>query len=76
MRKMITKSLELICQIAIVVFVIGGLVGGWNAGGFFGGIAGLIGAFLFSVVFFGALFVLLEIAENTKRTAEALERKG
>jgi len=76
MRNMITKSLELICQIAIVVFVIGGLVAGWNAGGFFGGIAGLIGAFLFSVVFFGALFVLLEIAENTRRTAEALERQS
>jgi len=75
MRNMITKSLELICQIAIVVFVLGGLIGGWNAGGFLGGIAGLIGAFLFSVVFFGALFVLLEIAENTRRTAEALERQ-
>jgi hypothetical protein len=76
MRNMIVTSLELICQIAIVVFVIGGLIGGWNSGGFLGGIAGLIGAFLFSVVFFGALFVLLEIAENTRRTAEALERKG
>lgn len=75
MRNLITKSLELICQIAIVVFVVGGLVAGWNFGGFFAGIAGLTGAFLFSVVFFGALFVLLEIAENTRRTAEALERR-
>ena len=76
MRNMIVKSLELICQIAIVVFVISGLIGGWNQGGFLGGIAGMIVAFLFSVVFFGALFILLEIAENTRRTAEALEREG
>ena len=76
MRNMITKSLELICQVAIVVFVLGGLIAGWNEGGFFGAIAGLIGSFLVSVVFFGALFVLLEIADNTRRTAEALERQG
>jgi len=75
MRNLITKSLELICQIAIVVFVLGGLIGGWSQGGFLAGIAGMIGAFLFSIVVFGALFVLLEIADNTRRTAEALERQ-
>lgn len=76
MRNMITKSLEIICQIAIVVFVLGGLIAGWNQGGFFGAIGGLIGSFLVSVVFFGALFVLLEISDNTRRAAEALERQG
>jgi uncharacterized membrane protein len=76
MRQMITKSLELICQIAIVVFLLGGLISGWQWGGFFGAIGGLIGAFIFSVTFFGALFVLLDISDHTRRTAEALEKKG
>ena len=49
MRQMITKSLELICQIAIVVMLLGGLISGWQMGGFFGAIGGLIGAFIFSV---------------------------
>ena len=76
MRRFISKSLELICQIAIVVMLIAGLIGGWQEGGFLGGIGGLIAAFLFSVVFFGALFVLLDISDNTRRTAEALERQN
>jgi uncharacterized membrane protein len=76
MRRFFSKSLEIICQIAIVVMLIAGLIGGWQAGGFFAGIGGLIGAFLFSVVFFGALFVLLDIAEYTRRTAEALEKQN
>lgn len=74
MRSFITKSLEIICQIAIIVMLLGGLIGGWQSGGMLGGIGGLIGAFLFSIVFFGALFVLLDIAEFTRRTAEALEK--
>ena len=76
MRKFFAKSLEIICQIAIVVMLLGGLIGGWQSGGFLGGIAGLIGAFLFSVVFFGALFVLLDIVDHTRRTAEALEKQS
>jgi len=75
MRQLITKSLEIICQIAIVVILLGGLISGWRMGGFFGGIGGLVGAFIFSVVVFGTLFILLDIADYTRRTAEALERK-
>lgn len=75
MRKFITKSLEIICQIAIVVLLLGGFIGGWQSGGFGNAIGGLLGAFLISVVFFGALFVLLDIAEYTRRTAEALEKQ-
>jgi hypothetical protein len=75
MRSFIAKSLEIICQIAIVVMLLAGLIGGWGRDGFWGAILGLIGAFLFSVVFFGALFVLLDISDNTRRTAEALENR-
>jgi len=76
MRSFVTRSLEVICQIAIVLLLISGFIGGWQSGGFFGAIGGLIGAFLLSVVFFGALFILLDIADNTRRTAEALESRG
>ena len=76
MRQLVTKSLELICQIAIVVMLLGGLVSGWQYGGFFGAIGGLVFSFIFAVVFFGALFILLDIADYTRRTAEALECKG
>ena len=76
MRQLITKSLEIICQIAIVVMLLGGLVSGWQYGGFFGAIGGLIFSFIFAVVFFGALFILLDIADYTRRTAEALEQRG
>jgi uncharacterized membrane protein len=76
MRNFITKSLEIICQIAIVVMLLAGFIGGWQAGGFFAAIGGLIGALLFSIVFFGALFVLLDISEFTRRTAEALEKQN
>ncbi len=75
MRAFFSKSLEVVCQIAIVVLLLSGFFGGWQAGGFFGAIGGLLGAFLFSVVIFGALFVLLDIADNTRRSAEALENQ-
>ena len=75
MRKFITTSLDLICQVAIVLLLVAGIGAGWQNGGFFGAIGGLIGAFLLSVVFFGALFVLLDISDNTRRVAEAMERQ-
>jgi uncharacterized membrane protein len=75
MRSFISKSLEVICQLAIVILLLSGFFGGWQSGGFIGAIGGLIVAFVVSVVFFGALFILLDIAENTRRTAEALEKQ-
>ncbi len=75
MRRFITTSLDVICQVAIVLLLIVGLGAGWENGGLFGAIGGLIGAFLVSVVFFGALFVLLDISDHTRRAADALERQ-
>lgn len=74
-RSFFTKSLEVICQIAIVLLFIFGLVGGWNTSGFLGAIGGLLGALLFSAMFFGALFILMDIADHTKRAADALENR-
>ena len=76
MRSIITKSLEVISYIGIVVIILGGAISGSQAGGAMGFISGLIGGFVFSVVVFGALFLLMDIADNTRRAADAQERNG
>jgi len=81
MRKFILSSLELFSHVAIfliLVFgVVNGIVGGGNAGGLGGAIAGGAVGFLLAlvvcVVLFGTIFLLMEIAENTRRTAVALD---
>lgn len=74
MRKLIVKSLEAIAYVAIVLIVIGSGVGGASTmGGFTGFIVGLSGGAVFSIVTFGALFLLIDIAENTRRTARGLD---
>lgn len=69
MKKIITKSLELFCQIAIVIIILATTIGGANAGGFGGAIVGLVTGSVFSVLLFGALFLLMDIADNTRKTA-------
>lgn len=76
MRRLFSRSLDIISQIAIVLILVSGLIGGWQAGGFLGGIAGLVGGFVVSTVIFGALFVFMDISDHTRRTAEALERQN
>ena len=44
-------------------------------GGFLGFIGGLIAGTVMSIVIFGALFVLMDIADNTRRMAELLEQQ-
>ena len=69
MRRFITKSL-------IALIVLGAAIGGANSGGFFGFVGGLIGGTIMSIVIFGALFVLMDISDNTRRTADLLERQN
>ncbi|MDZ7645558.1 MAG: hypothetical protein U5K76_15850 [Woeseiaceae bacterium] len=76
MRRLFSKSLDIISQIAIVLILISGLIGGWQAGGILGGVGGLIGGFIISTVIFGALFIFMDISDYTRRTAEALERQN
>ncbi len=74
MRKLIVKSLETIAYVAIVLIVIGSGIGGASAmGGVTGFIVGVSGGAVFSIVTFGALFLLIDIAENTRRTARGLD---
>ncbi len=75
MRRFITKSLEVLSFVVIGLIVLGAAIGGANTGGFFGFVGGLIGGTIMSIVIFGALFVLMDISDNTRRMAELLEQK-
>jgi uncharacterized membrane protein len=81
MRKFILSSLELFSHIAIFLILLSGLIQGAIGGGVVGDVGGAIvgGAigFLFAlvgcVVIFGVIFLLMEIADNSRRTVAALE---
>lgn len=78
MRKFILSSLELFSRIAIFLILMSGTIQGIASGrslggGILGGVIGFLSALLASVVIFGVIFLLMEIAENTRRTAVALE---
>lgn len=76
MRRAITKSLEFLSYIVMALIVLGSAIGGGSEAGFMGFLGGLIIGVIMSIVIFGALFVLMDIADNTRRTAELLERNN
>ena len=76
MRNFVIKSLELIIWIVAGLVAIAGVILGLIALGS-GEIAGLlfiIGGPLYAVLLSGMFFVMIGTYENTKRTAEAVER--
>ena len=81
MRKFIVSSLEVFSQIAIFLILVAGLINGAVSGGssggvagaIFGGAVGFLVALVICVVLFGAVFLLIDIAENTRRTAESIK---
>ena len=79
MRKFILSSLETFSNIAIfLILLLGFLYGviGFSSstfGSLIGGAFGVFIALLFCAIVFGALFLLMEIADNTRRTAVATE---
>ncbi len=82
MRKFILSSLELFSHIAIFLILLTGLVNGaisggtsaGTAGAVAGGALGFLAALVGCVILFGAVFLLMDIADNTRRTADAVER--
>ena len=76
MRRIITKSLEFLSYIVMAVMILGAASAGADQAGFFGFIGGLIAGIVMAIVIFGALFVLMDIADNTRRMAELMERNG
>ena len=75
MRKLITKSLELFSYLVIFFLVIGAGMSGAAQGGIGGFFLGIFGGVIMSIVIFGALFILMDIADNTRRTVELLEQQ-
>jgi len=84
MKLFIVKSLEVICYLGFFGFILGGAASTYyltatTAGGAVrAGVALVMGAivgFIAAVIVFGALFLLLDIADNARRTRELLERR-
>ncbi len=82
MRRFILSSLELLCNIAIfLILLFGTLSGVLQAGSLggagaavMGGIVGFVVSLIFCVLLFGVVFLLLDIAENTRRMADSASR--
>lgn len=75
MRKLITKSLELFSYLVIFFLIAAAGMSGASQNGFGGFLVGIIGGVIMSIVIFGALFILMDIADNTRRTVELLEQQ-
>ena len=71
MRRFITRSLEVFSYAAIVLIVLSSTVSG-AAPGAGGAVVGMVVGLVVSVVAFGALFLLMDVADNTRRAADAL----
>ena len=85
MKIFIVKSLEVISYVGFFGFILGGAVATYyqtmiTAGGPVRTVVALvIGAvigFIVAVIVFGFLFLILDIADNTRRTRELLERRA
>ena len=76
MKRLIVKSLEMIAWVMMVVFVLGAAVTGAGAGGFFGFLGGLLVGAVIGVLILGTLFLVMDIADNTRRITELLEQQN
>ena len=76
MRRFITKSLEFLSYFVMAIIVVGAAIAGGSQGGFVGFIGGFLGGAVMSIVIFGALFVLMDTADNTRQIVQLLEKKG
>lgn len=79
MRDFFISSLEKIVTVIIVIMIVGVIVAGlgtmFNAdGGFLAGIGILIVGAIYVLMMGGMLYLALGVYDNTKRTAEAVER--
>jgi hypothetical protein len=84
MKLFIVKCLEIISYIGFFAFIVGGASGGYQRAVEIGGAGaqpiwgmgiGAILGFVLAVIVFGVIFLLLDIADNTRRTREVLERR-
>jgi divalent metal cation (Fe/Co/Zn/Cd) transporter len=82
MKRFIVRCVEIISYLGFFVVIIAGASGGYrrvaDLGGaqpVWGAVLGAILGFVAAVIVFGVLFLLLDIADNTRRTRELLERR-
>lgn len=74
MKHFMVQTLEKLSILIVCLVLIAGLVGGYNSNGGLGAVLGLIGSLLFSVFFFGILFILLEMNESLRAIRQQLAR--
>jgi hypothetical protein len=78
MRQTIINSLDILIWVLGALIALAGVVAGIAAlaQGQVMGLAILVGGLLYAVVFMGMFFLIIGIHNNTKRTAEAVEKLG
>lgn len=77
MREQIIKSFELIIWAfggLLILFALISGIGSIASGDFLLGLGSIIGGVLSTIVTLGLVFLVIAIQENTKRTAEAVEK--
>jgi hypothetical protein len=82
MKRFIVRCVEIFSYLGFFAFIIAGASGGYRRVAdlsgmqpFWGAVLGAILGFVVAVIVFGGLFLLLDIADNTRRTRELLERR-
>jgi len=82
MKLFIVRCLEIFSYIGFFAFIVAGASGGYQRVSDLGGaqpiwgmMLGAIIGFVLAVIVFGVIFLLLDIADNTLRTRELLERR-
>ena len=82
MKLFVIKSLEVVSIIGFFLFIIASAAAGYQSAvqNFFnpviGGAMGLLLGFVAAVVTFGLIFLVMDIADNTRRARELLEQRG
>ena len=76
MRDKIIKSLDIIIWVIATIMVLAGLIVGlfMLAQGQVMGIGLIFGGVFYAILFAGSFFLLIGVYNNTKRTAEAVEK--
>ena len=76
MRDLILNSLEILCKIGVVLMLLCGVGFGLMTGNPWVVLAGLVGAFIFSTVIFGLLFLLIDINDNLRALRYQVEKNS
>ena len=82
MKLFVIKALEVVSIIGFFLFIIGAGAAGYQSAEqqFFnpviGAFIGLLFGFIAAVVTFGMIFLVMDIADNARRSRELLEQRG